>query len=95
MTEVRLMGVWKVFGRCLELSGKFLERVWRVSEGCLGGIYKISVSGDRPSQDVPSQNRPCQVKSRQVKSGQSGQVMSGQVQSRLADPSQYALENGV
>ena len=90
MTEGRLMGVWKVFGRCLELSGKFLESVWRLSEGCLGGIYKIS--GDRPSQDVLSQNRPCQVKSRQVKSGQ---VMSGQVQSRLADPSQYALENGV
>ena len=95
MSEGRLLGVWKVFGRCLKLSGKLMESVWRVSEGCLGGIYKIS--GDRPSQDVPSQNRPCQVKSRQFKSRQvhSGQVMSGQVESRLADPTQYAFENEV
>ena len=48
-------------------------------------------------QDIWGQAKSGQVKSRQVKSGQvmSEQVMSGQVESRLADPTQYAFENGV
>ena len=37
-----LLGVCKVFKRCLQVSGRHLEVIWKVSGGCLEGVLKVS-----------------------------------------------------
>ena len=86
-----LVGVWKVSGGCTEI-------VWRMFWRFLQDIWGRTESGHAKLEQAKSgQVRSGHVMSRHVKLEQimSEQVMSGQVESGFADPTQYALENGV